>query len=102
MLPATNPESASTSASPVTPSPVKDSHMQHLQTGNENKGSEERPSLRPLQLGSFDFGTTTSYIFPSLHSEASSMLDLSLLIYTLSELRDLGEACLLICSTRFT
>lgn len=70
-------------ALPVTPSPLKEPHDAH----EEN---EKMSNLRPLQIGSFDF--TSSYVFPSLHAEASSMLDLSLLIYTLSELRDLGTS----------
>ena len=66
-------------ASPVTPSPVKE---------RDDVPEEDVSNLRPLQIGSFDF--TSSYVFPSLHAEASSMLNLSMLIYTLSELRDLG------------
>lgn len=62
----------------------------------ESRGADGDPrnvrkesALRPLQLGSFNF--LTSYAFPSLFSEASSMLNFSLLIYTLSELRELGK-----------
>ena len=75
-------EPEGSSSAPVTPSPVKESR--DLQ--NESAG---KSSLRRLQLGSFDFDK--SYAFPPLHSEASSMLELSLLIYVLSELRDLGK-----------
>eukprot|EP00970_Alexandrium_tamarense_P018136 scaffold13320_cov215-Alexandrium_tamarense.AAC.20 len=48
--------------------------------------------IRPLTLGTFSFdSTSTSYTYPTLHTEASTMLSLSLLIYTLSELRDLAR-----------
>ncbi|KAK1742344.1 lipase class 3 family protein [Skeletonema marinoi] len=51
------------------------------------------PSLRPLHLGSynFDVADTTPYIYPSLYDEASTMIDLSNLIYTLAELRELAR-----------
>ncbi|KAL7501137.1 hypothetical protein ACHAWT_010888 [Skeletonema menzelii] len=51
------------------------------------------PSLRPLQLGSYNFDTadTTPYIYPSLYDEASTMVDLSNLIYTLTQLRELAR-----------
>jgi hypothetical protein len=85
VAPASNAEDSAGSASPVTPSPTKESPQ--IDAGNTH-------ALRPLQLGSYDFAS--SYIFPSLHEEASSMLELSLLIYTLSELRDLGKALLFV------
>ena len=75
-------EPEGSSSAPVTPSPVKDSRDLQNET-------LEQSNLRRLQLGSFDFDT--SYAFPPLHSEASSMLDLSLLMYVLSQLRDLGK-----------
>ena len=57
------------------------------------------PSLRPLELGSYNFDvadpsnstSTTPYIYPSLYDEASTMIDLSNLIYTLAELRELAR-----------
>ena len=71
------------------PSYVKESTPNVSQNDRESTASTQKEStLRPLKLGSFDF--SSSYIFPSLHSEASSMLDMSLLIYVLSELRELG------------
>ena len=57
--------------------------------------------LRPLRLGSFDFDNpdldskassqTKSLNFPPLYHEADDMLNLSNLIYTLAELRDLAR-----------
>jgi hypothetical protein len=56
-------------------------------------------SLRPLKLGSYNFDIAdpsnnrcvTPYIYPSLYDEASTMIDLSNLIYTLVELRELAR-----------
>ena len=86
-------EHESTDAAPVTPSPAKDSAL-----ANEKHDIEKEHNLRPLELGSFNYDM--SYIFPSLCLEASSMLDLSMLIYVLSELRDLGKICDLVMQMR--
>lgn len=85
-VPAVATEHAISGAAPVTPSPVKESLLV-----NEKHDIAKEHNFRPLELGSFEYDTT--YMFPSLSSEASSMLDLSMLIYVLSDLRDLGKIC---------
>lgn len=51
--------------------------------------SDSGQATRPLKLGSFDFGAAWS--FPPLFHEADDMLNLSLLIYTLVDLRNLAR-----------
>eukprot|EP00569_Conticribra_weissflogii_P008187 CAMPEP_0171339232 /NCGR_PEP_ID=MMETSP0878-20121228/7825_1 /TAXON_ID=67004 /ORGANISM="Thalassiosira weissflogii, Strain CCMP1336" /LENGTH=481 /DNA_ID=CAMNT_0011841123 /DNA_START=116 /DNA_END=1558 /DNA_ORIENTATION=+ len=47
---------------------------------------------RPLQLGSFDFDSSSNgYAYPPLFEEADDMIKLSNLIYTLIELRELAR-----------
>lgn len=48
------------------------------------------PSLRPLQIGSYDFDD--GYSYPSLYEEADDMVKLSTLIYTLIELREVARS----------
>ncbi|KAL3795355.1 hypothetical protein HJC23_009528 [Cyclotella cryptica] len=47
-------------------------------------------SLRPLQIGSYDFGD--GYSYPSLFEEADDMVKLSTLIYSLIELREVARS----------
>eukprot|EP00804_Cyclotella_cryptica_P027055 CCRYP_013691-RA/>CCRYP_013691-RA protein AED:0.02 eAED:0.02 QI:277/1/1/1/0/0/2/199/604 len=94
---ATDNESASAAAAPASghaslsnDAPPKDVQKQESPAVNDDARDVcEESALRPLRLGSFDF--STSYAFPSLFAEASSMLNLSLLIYTVSELRELAR-----------
>lgn len=80
------------------PAATEESESRTDSRENETTTSSYR-SLAPLQLGSFNFDiadpTTnkhvTPYIYPSLYDEASTMIDLSNLIYTLVELRELAR-----------
>src|SRR5210317_766866 len=80
------------------PAATEESESRTDSRENEATTSSHR-SLAPLQLGSFNFDiadpTTnkhvTPYIYPSLYDEASTMIDLSNLIYTLVELRELAR-----------
>jgi len=60
-------------------------------TDNGSKNDEEKKSLRPLHMGSYNFedDNNPGYTYPSLFEEADDMVKLSNLIYTLIEMRDL-------------
>lgn len=58
----------------------------------ETAAAEAAPeeTLPPLDLGNYSFGD--AYTFPSLYREADDMVKLSILIYTLIELRDVARS----------
>mmetsp|Transcript_5825 Transcript_5825/g.8438 ORF Transcript_5825/g.8438 Transcript_5825/m.8438 type:complete len:566 (-) Transcript_5825:136-1833(-) len=83
---------ASTKQLENSPAATEDSDESRSEV-NSSASPPRLPSLRPIRLGSYDFDTadSTPYIYPSLYDEASTMIDLSNLIYTLAELRELAR-----------
>lgn len=114
-IPASNNDEPSTSDVPTPASPQDDAVAESQQDSgaaapvppspSHSITSPKNSSLRPLRLGSFNFDNpdantnttgalnnqTRTLTFPPLFHEADDMLNLSNLIYTLAELRDLAR-----------
>jgi len=91
-------DDTSGNSSPPEVAPITPPESPIAQSATSDPSQPKQP--RPLRLGSFDFenpevdegnARLSNMNFPSLHNEASDMVTLSNLIYSLAELRDLAR-----------